>query len=538
MKKSLYIFICLVLFIFHAFSQGCANDPDISPNGSPSEQNYIIANTDFCNSFNWDGPMTVSSASTLPPDWLLFFDEEFNGPILNEDYWIPRLPWSNSDDKANDGSLIGLKMPENISFQNGLIKLRGRLDPGLHDYWSGGVYSGLKYSTYTSAGISTRFQIPINSRIQTSAKPFPESNWNWSAFWLFGDNLEEIDGFEIVNSTSNTMDDSYPDFFHKMTVHANKYGYSGNGYSHQEGVQKMHYISYPNTAHQLTSSLFQYDVIWDKWKVQWYFNTSLTHYICRNYYVPSNWTSSYASTHFRTYPIGSYDDMVAHLGDKFAISQYYPNYCPMHLIMDFDIRSGTQTTYDANKTYDIDYVRIWLRSNCNISNYVSSVNKIMGYSNSNTIIETGKNVYTQSGQNISIPNGNYGFYAATNEIGLLDGFSAQLGSTFSSYITSCAQAWDRRMRSDTSITNDQKNQGFYDDINIKYLHDKYTIIKIQSLSTNILNAYLYDINGQIIFKKLEINSLEFIIENRELMNGIYIIKIERDNNCTYKKVIF
>lgn len=532
MKLSLFFNLLIFLSFGNLIGQ-CADDPYVEVS------NQSLGTNHFCNLNTYDGPMIISSCSSIPGnDWILVIDDEFNGPDLDLTLWNPQLPWGNQAVNQTP-HLINLHIPQNISFSNGFLKLRGKYDSNpltTYPVWKDGLYIGNQHYDYTSGCVSSKINFPINSRIQIKCKAFPESRNNWSALWLIGDNEQEIDILELTDATGSQYDNGVSDYWQKMTYHSREYGQ--NAPATAEAVQK------PYSYNNLTINANQYDLIWDKYKIQWYFNSNVVHQITQFHYIPSTWPLPYIKKHFRKYPIPSYIAMVPRLGERFVVNPYYPDGTSMKLIMDFDIQQGTTTNYTANKTMDIDYAKVWLRANCQSNYVVNQVNYVYeefynGTTNKGTTFELGGYITTNPNNSITILNNHHCFYVATNEIALLNGFGAEDNSYFSAYISTCEHAWSLRTSNEDSILDKEDDFDFNnlenldsDEISISYNNNK---VELKSSQNLIISYELYDVTGKIILQQ-DVNEIFFEIQNENFAKGIYLLKIIKQHEISYKKI--
>lgn len=453
-----YLFAFLIFLSFTLKSQcDCGHDSYLAAD-NPWLFMVCGSGNDFCPSYNFDGPMYLGASgnmntdafTTVDGDWMLIIDDEFNG-TLDSTIWLPRMPWSNDDEDNGYRGVTSLEVPENLSVNNGMLHLRGKYDnnPGaMYKHYHNGSYIDTIHRDWTSSTISSHYAFPMNSRYQFRAKMFPNAYTTASAIWLYGNNDQEIDiqelyaGIDHDNESNSSM---------TMGVHGKVYGY---------GPTTAEYV-YFDTETDVTQTFNQYDLIWDKWKTQFWFNSSIPYALHKYYYCDPSWLTNYMQSHIRQNPIHNFSDMNSSGDYHCAVLKNYPDYSPMCLIIGMSPAGGDPSIYTASNTMDVDYVKIWLRADCgsdatvNALNFLSTTNSSAG----GTAYAMGRTVATQASANLTIPNLNKGVFAATDEVALLDGFSAEDGSLFQAFITSCDAAWDNRMQNPNNTHTFSENMG-------------------------------------------------------------------------------
>jgi hypothetical protein len=533
-------FSLVFIFLLEAYSFGqctpCLHDPEIDSQTSSLVIPGDCSTNTFCFQQYYD-QVPINSFSSIGGDWMLIAYDEFNGPGLDETFWFNRMPWGN-DDLDNGASTPSIEIPQNISFSNGKLKLRCNYDGSVHDlpYLNPPYTQNSIKRDYTSARISSKISLPIDSRYQMSSKMYPAPLNVWSDFWLYGDRDQEIDIFEfgMEGSGDGSIDQSNVRSVMKSTVHAKQWG--------NPSTTTLNEATDYFTYQQLDQGTHQYDLIWDNWKTQFYFDGNVIRNLCKLYYCPSSWTQSYLNNHKRENPIHNYSDAVAHIGEHFAYSQYFPSYSAMTLLIGVKVINGAPQSVvsDPTNTMDVDYVKIWLRANCNGDINVSSLNFIQG-GGLPTAYEMGRKVTTNS--SITIPNNDFGIFAATQEIALMDGFSALSGSTFSAFITVCEGAWDQRAANSNAPndTNKIKIKTTFTDNHFdsngenSVLYQSYSI-KIQSSQNEFTGYELYNSAGSLISKGSD-NSTEINISKQNLSDGIYYVRLFKNNTFDVKKIV-
>ena len=124
-------------------------------------------------------------------NWQLLWSEEFSGDTLNTAIWTYELGssgWGNNELQNYTSS------PQNISVQNGSLKITARNDNG----------------QYSSARIITKDHFTFTyGKVEARIK-LPQGQGLWPAFWMMGNNISqlswptcgEIDVMEHINNES------------------------------------------------------------------------------------------------------------------------------------------------------------------------------------------------------------------------------------------------------------------------------------------------------------------------------------------------
>lgn len=550
--------ICFCIIIFVCFNKNygqpcnekskpninycCGHDPEFT---SQSNNHRILKNSsagyeNFCHVSKFD-LVTINSFASIPGDWMLVWYDDFNYTSFNESFYRPAYAWG-----PVNGNEIGYGLKQNIYFENGKMKLKAEYkNPSVYD-----ANAPLQNYDYTDAKVSTRMAIPINCRIQSTIKNYPNPYRTWPAFWMFGDDKQEIDIYEFIdNGFYNDENNLTASSSLKMTYHMKKYGYSfmpteGEGVHHE-------------TNTDLSASFNQYDLIWDKWKIHWYFNGNVVHNVSKYYYAPSNWSSNKISKNYRANPMKNFNDVYPNVGKKFMVNQYYPDKWPMQLIISLGLQDSSVVPSDVGpgKSMEVEDLKIWMRASCSNIKTVYSNNYTWLHPQNyfGSIYELGGTVITNIGSNISIPAEHHAIYAAVNEIVLQDGFSAVNGSNFFAYITSCGGAWDYRTKKqveDSLFLNDDElasveepvlniqtettfNSDLRNDVELNYNQNS---IKINCKTGNIQDVEIYDMRGIIIFSRKNIDNYELEFSKETIAPGIYMSKTTTPGGIDIRKI--
>jgi hypothetical protein len=576
----------------------CGRDPEFYSNSySDKEVHKISDDYGFCRLDDYDF-INIPSFASIPGDWMVVWEDDFNYGLLDESFYRNSLPWSNYD----EGFKNSVDDPSAIKFNNGKLILQGYFDPDPNKkylYYGKNIDNpstecypcGYRHFDYVTGSISTKFMFPINARYQSSIKAHDNADAIWSSFWLFGyhdPNLPacptvtmpnsssviktirytELDIFEIRKADGSHYSNNYPNHTFFMTYHNTKYGYCGT--RRREAL-----VRYTGT--QLTGGFHQYDLIWDKWKIQWWFNGNIIHSVNRYYNMKNFWGNNLRKKYFRHLPINSYNDMVNINGDKkVSFNTYFPyNNVPMRIIFGFapnkidntNIYLINPNSVGPNYSYQMDWLKVWIRANCNYTNTVYSLNYVYKDNNEAYIIETGRVIKTNSGTILTLDwpstySSGWGvtsaIFAATEEIEFNDGFGVENGNLFA-FPTYCETSWDNRLMNNNN--NIPMNYDFNkDDIEFSYeenelendtdeadlMNEKSEIqiypnpsdgtLYLNDLSGKINSIEIYDVYDRLIYRT-ELNS-NLKVELKNEKNGVYIIKFYRNNKLLdLKKVI-
>lgn len=127
-------------------------------------------------------------------DWVLVFEDDFEGNHLNKDVWYT---CEDGWDRVHGAELQYYK-DDNIFIQDGILHLEAREEPGMYEYWDfhedGTPFLTSDFFQYTSGWIQTKKSF-LYGKIEVKCR-IPSGQGLWPAFWLFG-NGYELDIFEF-----------------------------------------------------------------------------------------------------------------------------------------------------------------------------------------------------------------------------------------------------------------------------------------------------------------------------------------------------
>lgn len=509
---------------------------------------------------------TINFASQNFSDWFLVWNDEFNYGKLDDSFWRIGLHYGNS---TAAGKYVYTS--DNVVLEYGKMKLTAKYnnDPNYLVGYCGAPpinapnnpYCSSGHFDYTSGGVSTLLYFPIESRFQTVNKLYPNPKRTFPALWLLAsedgtnqwndDRYQEIDIYEVTDANYWDKDDAFPEQNLKLTYHSTKYGYLGR--RRDEAI-------FHNTGIDLTNSFNQYDLIWDKYKIQWWFNSQIINEANRYYYIPKNWSSNKQSKSFRTHPIHNYTDLSSKLGERFAVNNYFPKNYPMYLIFNVQLENGSNDSdhslipaaVGTGKSQEMEYLKIWIRKNCNFSPIISQNNYVKNDNVNASIIEAGFNLTTNVGSNVILTGNSpqtHAIYSALNEIGLNDGFSVDEGANFFGFISECEAAWEQRplnaevfdsLNSNEEIIEEQQIESirndFYHKNDVIIKNNEYSFL-VECTTGKLTKVELYDSKASLVLFSNQINSSVYDIVKDRFSKGIYTLKSFTETYVDIRKLI-
>jgi hypothetical protein len=372
----------------------CGHDPELKTQDNKHKLlNNILGGKNFCDNTNYFLQNSTSFAS-IPGDWFLIWNDDFNYNKVDYSFYDSTITGSNWVKNTYDTKESVITGEQNF-VSNGKLILKANYDNNpakLNSYINdtAGYSHQTKHFDYQTGGISSKFSFPIETRYQSSIKCYPNATKTWPAFWLFGTNAaQEIDIFEVVKDDFTTN----PNTSLKMTYHFKKDGNNNSTEHKEEGIHH-------ETFTDLTSGLNQYDLIWDRWKIEWYFNSSLVHSAFK-YYWQNLWTNNRIQKKYREKPMHNYSEMNSKSNSgKFMRNRHFPDptngATAMKLIYSFAIlQDATPADVGPTKTMEMDFLKVWLRAPCSGTANVTKNNFVDSNQYAADIIQTG-NVFTYS----------------------------------------------------------------------------------------------------------------------------------------------
>jgi beta-glucanase (GH16 family) len=241
----------------------------------------------------------TSNVACQSADWNLIWNDEFNGTALDASKWYPEIGASGW---GNNEWQNYTGTTNNIQFNNGQLHIVARNDgpPGLQ---------------YSSARLITKNLFSFKYGRVTGRLQIPTGQGIWPAFWMLGANIDqvpwpgsgEIDIMEHINNENKIYG----------TSHWNNGGLNSNSGSITTGVTGFH----------------DYTVEWDSLSIRFFMDGALYH------------------QHSVTSSNGSLDEFTK----------------PFFLLLNVAVGGNWPGYPDATTTFpvsmDVDFVRVWQRSN-------------------------------------------------------------------------------------------------------------------------------------------------------------------------------
>ena len=241
----------------------------------------------------------TSNVACQTAPWNLIWNDEFNGTALDASKWYPEIGASGW---GNNEWQYYTGTANNVQFNNGQLHIVARNDgPAGQQYSSARLITKNLFS-FKYGRVTGRLQIPTGQGI-------------WPAFWMLGANIDqvswpgsgEIDIMEHINNENKIYG----------TAHWNNGGLNSNSGSITTGVTGFH----------------DYTVEWDSLSIRFFMDGALYH---QHTVASSN---------------GSFDEFTK----------------PFFLLLNVAVGGNWPGYPDATTTFpvsmDVDFVRVWQRSN-------------------------------------------------------------------------------------------------------------------------------------------------------------------------------
>ena len=342
----------------------------------------------------------------LVGDYVLVFEDNFDGNKLDGNKWQNRFPWGRHPEGYSDTDEFYTN-GDNFEFNNETLKIIEK-DDGIYakgvdylpdDYLFEDGLPNLRWWPYTSGMIYSKHSF-YYGKYEIRCR-MPEGAGFWPAFWIFGERGSEIDVFDEMFNNEN--EDIY-------------YWKGGFGYDYNNNNEvdkpaeccgKMKYnLANFSDWHTFTLYFEPYDITIEidngdiySWSIHRAYTQGEDEIACNTYLSPA----------------------------YYLFRQAYPIY-PMHIIANLAIHKGFSPPID--KRLEIDYIRYYKKTNC-----CQNVN-ILSYSDLNLNSDPdfynficGENIEI-NGSNITIQSDKKLDLVAKNEIVLLPGFTSEEGSDF------------------------------------------------------------------------------------------------------------
>lgn len=470
----------------------------LSPSATNAQKNCQnsleqISTEYVCNSTNEHG------------EWLLVFEDQFNGEKLDTSYWYT---CEGGWDSIRPNELQCYKQT-NVKVQNGMVHLIATTDTGSCTDWHFGETDDSSYTyqhTYyfSSGWISSKFRIKYG-KIEVRCK-IPEGDALWPAFWLYG-SKREVDIFEFCGNDPYTIHTAIHNWYNEDTnIQCNKSTY---------------------TETPLSADFHTYALEWDEFKLIF----SIDGEVIRTDYQ------------YYDYDYGIRLDPIADC-DEFNNSQnniygdtLFPN-GPMDLILNLAISDSCSECYckgqivnpeDLPASMIIDYVRIYKRTNPNME--VS----ICGFSQDSSTFITGNNISIAPTDCISVSNKMHLY--ANQQITFLSGFCAEKGSTLTANIIPSNSVQAPKNQAIQHNPENHSNKEVDDEPFTIYPNPAKGLLHISQDGSECLLIRIITPNGTVVYTSKRNPEKEFTIDISHLKNGIYYITAHYRNDIITKKII-
>lgn len=433
-------------------------------------------------------------------EWLLVFEDNFDGSQINSDIWF------TCEDNWNrrHGTELQYYKDENIVVDNGILHLVAREEPGMYPVW---VFEGNEghqedmYFRYTSGWIQTKYKYEYGL-IEVRCK-IPEGTGFWPAFWLFGDGYE-VDVFEFAGDR--------PD---KCNFNAHKW--YDNSLISCEG-QTTSNSPFSNDYHV-------YSIEWDEFYLVYRIDGIIKHQLSR-----------FINRDGHEIPNCNY----LHNGRPYYDLELFPRE-PMSIILNLAISDGSycppptfETTFPSS--LDIDYIRVYKKKSPNRfltlnQNYDTTVDCYLG---GTILVEPENGVFeVKANQKLKL--------FAENEVEIKPETEFYYGSNVEIHINSDTRASETTLINDTLV---YYNQGFgsaseteQDDISIiPNPSNGHFSINLNSQWKRYDKLLILNQKGNVILER-SIGDLQKYDFSLHAETGTYYILIEGAKGLVKKKLI-
>ncbi len=224
----------------------------------------LISNNIYAQICNGKKAILIEVAICNTNDWVLQFEDNFEGPSLDTSKWS--VPYQgvirdfefNKEKQwyINTGASPKIELKNNIEFINGNLRILGKIEiPKIQaSYVSNFDVTPWKVENesfdYSSAQVNSKIEFGYG-KYEVRCK-IPKGKGFWPAFWLYGvngNNASEIDIFEFWDDNT---------YNHNMNVHFNNNmcltDYNGDDFSEDFHI---------------------FTLIWDNFKIEWYVDGNL-----------------------------------------------------------------------------------------------------------------------------------------------------------------------------------------------------------------------------------------------------------------------
>jgi beta-glucanase (GH16 family) len=321
----------------------------------------------YCNDLPWSKtPIYSFDCNAFEHgDWIQVYNDEFNEE-LNASEWNKRTPWgSHSGDRV-----LSYTQPQNQIVENGELKLYIKNEP---DYYQNPFFSvpaTYDYYLYSTAEVWSKGLFKYG-KFEASIS-LPKGPGFVPAFWLFGNSGcgDEVDVFEFAHAETDEP---------IITIH--KYGDCGVPETHEHcstTLSSTTDFANPKVKHK-------FSVEWDELKIIFRYDDVIKRIDYR--YQALNGQNSWLTNCYDVTP------------GYYIVNPYFPEDI-MHIIFGIQIDADHPDAafYDPNhaqgpfpSSMDIDYIRVYRRSNYTRDLVLSDIESISSAQTGNTIVVKSSN---------------------------------------------------------------------------------------------------------------------------------------------------
>lgn len=414
----------------------------------------------------------------LVAQWLLVFEDNFNGNRLDKKYWYNYRWWGNYDENAYIDS-------GNVKVENGYLVLQLERDFTYYPPYN-------TTAAYACSKIFFRYGI-IEAKIK-----IPDVRGCWSAFWLYGSEIhgDEIDIFEqywLSNPHKVNL---------KSTIH-----HSGEDVSN--------------------SNKFDRDFINNKWHTY-----TLT-------WDDINEEKAKIKIHIDGEKVAEFRETGNNELHKYPLGTKKINYPTHSQRIIFDIVPHDNFTVNTTHQMLIDYVKVWQKQDCenditlcnydpNFDNNIYTGNTIQTGDNCNIVLGKDSFLYLYATKEVHLKSGfsvkNGGNFIAkiipcsSNKINNIEDDNLLEEKKLNSE----NEKYEKKFKVYTIYPNP-----FYNQITVE-------IYYIQEYNNSSLE--IIDIYGNSLIKEL-LKNYKTTIDLNKLNSGIYFIKLNINDYQFYEKII-
>ncbi|MBN2533443.1 MAG: family 16 glycosylhydrolase [Spirochaetales bacterium] len=152
-----------------------------------------------------DSPLESPQPPSLPGNWQLVFQDEFEGNQLDASKWSKNYPWGNTHNHR------AYMDPANVNVENGLLRIKA--ENKRHPDAPDGIYRddfGWLSLDYTSGCVTTSGKFHIRHGYIEGRLKMPPTKGFWPAFWTLSDGWPpEIDIMEFLSSVQTRFYTNY-----------------------------------------------------------------------------------------------------------------------------------------------------------------------------------------------------------------------------------------------------------------------------------------------------------------------------------------